>query len=304
MKFPNYNNAQKHSKKAHKIEVKLELIHIKKQFYRSTHDPISLRATKCKKKENWDTKSQMSIASAHIKRLLPYRSCKVYPKAWSEMTRSSARIPNLLPYHSYRFKQIGRSISNIDNKDICGSISSEDICKNGDDGLNAPSHNGRTGKKKENWDTKSQMSIASAHIKRLLPYRSCKVYPKAWSEMTRSSALKLQLTYNPPNNNSPSSTFPNKPPNNFKPLTFQPTTTPLIPLRPLQLIVASPFCYTFRDQCCGSYPKPSLLVFLPRTKELLFGGKPPRKYLIVDIRPPTQSRPAEPLASERVVLDT
>ncbi|RHZ49577.1 hypothetical protein Glove_519g103 [Diversispora epigaea] len=55
-----------------------------------------------KKKENWDTKSQMSIASAHIKRLLPYRSCKVYPKAWSEMTRSSARIPNLLPYHSYR----------------------------------------------------------------------------------------------------------------------------------------------------------------------------------------------------------
>ncbi|RHZ88059.1 hypothetical protein Glove_26g267 [Diversispora epigaea] len=55
-----------------------------------------------KKKENWDTKSQMSIALALVKRLLPYRSCKVYPKAWLEMTRSSARIPSLLPYHSYR----------------------------------------------------------------------------------------------------------------------------------------------------------------------------------------------------------
>ncbi|RHZ76777.1 hypothetical protein Glove_193g15 [Diversispora epigaea] len=32
----------------------------------------------------------------------------------------------------------------------------------------------------------------------------------------------------------------------------------------------------------------------------VFRGKPPRKYIIVDIRPPTQSRPAEPLASERV----
>ncbi|RHZ60424.1 hypothetical protein Glove_353g1 [Diversispora epigaea] len=65
---------------------------------------MSLRTTavQIKKKENWDTKSQMSIASAHVKRLLPYRSCKIYPKAWSEMTRSSARIPNLLSYYSYR----------------------------------------------------------------------------------------------------------------------------------------------------------------------------------------------------------
>ncbi|RHZ84229.1 hypothetical protein Glove_84g173 [Diversispora epigaea] len=49
-----------------------------------------------------DTKSQKSIASAHIERLLPYHSCKVYPPALAEIVRSSAHVPNLLPYHSYK----------------------------------------------------------------------------------------------------------------------------------------------------------------------------------------------------------
>ncbi|RHZ44892.1 hypothetical protein Glove_707g43 [Diversispora epigaea] len=62
------------------------------QYYKKDHedhDPAS-------------TQSQMSHASAHIARLLPYHSYKVYPKALAEIARSSAHIPNLLPYRSYK----------------------------------------------------------------------------------------------------------------------------------------------------------------------------------------------------------
>ncbi|RHZ76097.1 hypothetical protein Glove_203g18 [Diversispora epigaea] len=55
-----------------------------------------------KKKGTEDTKSQKSFASAHIEKLLPYRSCKVYPPALAEIVRSSAHVPNLLPYRSCR----------------------------------------------------------------------------------------------------------------------------------------------------------------------------------------------------------
>ncbi|RHZ88346.1 hypothetical protein Glove_23g206 [Diversispora epigaea] len=44
----------------------------------------------------------MSPVSAHIRRLLPYHSYKVYPKALAKIARSSAHIPNLLPYCSYK----------------------------------------------------------------------------------------------------------------------------------------------------------------------------------------------------------
>ncbi|RHZ45108.1 hypothetical protein Glove_691g10 [Diversispora epigaea] len=40
--------------------------------------------------------------ATHIKKLLPYHSYKVYPKALVEIARSSAHIPNLLPYRSYK----------------------------------------------------------------------------------------------------------------------------------------------------------------------------------------------------------
>ncbi|RHZ82893.1 hypothetical protein Glove_103g265 [Diversispora epigaea] len=65
------------------------------QYYKKDyedHDPASTRV----KRGTWDIKSQMSLASAHIKRLLSYYSYKVYPKALAEIARSSAHIPNLL----------------------------------------------------------------------------------------------------------------------------------------------------------------------------------------------------------------
>ncbi|RHZ55374.1 hypothetical protein Glove_416g17 [Diversispora epigaea] len=54
------------------------------------------------KRGTWNTKSQMSFASVHIKRLLPYHSYKVYPKTLAKIAKSSAHIPNLLPYRSYK----------------------------------------------------------------------------------------------------------------------------------------------------------------------------------------------------------
>ncbi|RHZ85442.1 hypothetical protein Glove_65g63 [Diversispora epigaea] len=130
----------------------------------------------------------MSFASAHIKRLLPYHSYKVYLKALAKIVKSSAHIPNLFLYRSYKIA--------ISKTTMTPKITGNKIIKKKEETPHLPNYlrtialmlNGPLGKKKENWDTESQMSIASAHIKRLLPYHSCKVYPKAWSEMTRSSA--------------------------------------------------------------------------------------------------------------------
>ncbi|RHZ70570.1 hypothetical protein Glove_270g4 [Diversispora epigaea] len=48
------------------------------------------------------TSRQKKIFETHIKKLLPYRSYKVYPLTLAEMARSSAHISHLLPYHSYK----------------------------------------------------------------------------------------------------------------------------------------------------------------------------------------------------------
>ncbi|RHZ79351.1 hypothetical protein Glove_149g113 [Diversispora epigaea] len=52
----------------------------------------------------------MSFASAHIKRLLPYHSYKVYLKALAEIVRPSAHMPNLLPYRSYKLEDKYREV--------------------------------------------------------------------------------------------------------------------------------------------------------------------------------------------------
>ncbi|RHZ85148.1 hypothetical protein Glove_71g154 [Diversispora epigaea] len=109
------------------------------------HDP----ASNWVKRENWDTKSQMSLASAHIKRLLPYRSYKVYPKALAEIARSSARIPNLLSYHSYK-SQISLALAHI--KRLLPYCSYKVYPK-----------------------ALAKIARSSAHIPNLLPYRSYKV---------------------------------------------------------------------------------------------------------------------------------
>ncbi|RHZ61001.1 hypothetical protein Glove_350g129 [Diversispora epigaea] len=95
------------------------------QYYKKDHtyDPgLKTLNYYQEKKGIKDTKSQKSFASAHIEKLLPYCSCKVYPPALAEIVRSSAHIPNLLPYHSYKVavadaKNLARSRS-LDLKEV------------------------------------------------------------------------------------------------------------------------------------------------------------------------------------------
>ncbi|RHZ73244.1 hypothetical protein Glove_232g105 [Diversispora epigaea] len=160
-----------------------------------------------KKRGTEDAKSQKSFASAHVERLLPYRSCKVHQPALAEMVFSTN---NLRKYYIY-----------------VGSI------RRGSHNMTPAT---KQGKKRGTEDAKSQKSFASAHVERLLPYRSCKVHQPALAEMPSQNGRQgpctpkvsqvpdknfncpqqliiyrptspknnIQLTYNLPNNNLPS----------------------------------------------------------------------------------------------------
>ncbi|RHZ83391.1 hypothetical protein Glove_95g38 [Diversispora epigaea] len=117
-------------------------------------------------RRNWNQFHRPNFIT-HIEKLLPYRSYKVYPSTLAEMARSSAHISHLLPYHSYKYHRTTTEIFSPTDHTLDTTVSPNFI---------SASPPGST-----------RLTI-QAHIEKLLPYRSYKVYPSTLAEMARSSA--------------------------------------------------------------------------------------------------------------------